>query len=319
MMYSEFSLSAQNADYSTASEASDAPISRELALLALANISGIGHSTAMRLYDSTSFISLFSAARDEVHWIACAAHVSSPHVFTDGFMSQRERALELAETDLRDYARAGVTLLFDDDPRFPPRLREFDDRPRWLFIRGSVELLSDPRLITVVGTREPTEAGRSLAERVAAILVRRGFALVSGLAEGIDEIVHRVCVENGGQTVAVLGTGISNDFPASTSYLRNRILQYGGAIVTECFDKGHYSKQRFAQRNRIQAALSCSTVPVEPGVPSGSLDVVRFALTYGRQLLGVKWADTQASPLHGSVANNSHLHHMSQMFDAPRE
>lgn len=273
-------------------------IPRDLALYALGNIAGVGHSTAVQLYDTVNFDSLFTASRGEVEWIAGTAHVAKPHAFADKFMANREAALEHADIELRGYrAASSLDLILDNDPRYPARLRDLSDRPRWLFVRGNIALLNSRRLITVVGTRQPSNSGSELASRVTSVLVDRGFAPVSGLAEGIDEVVHRTCVDRKGQTIAVLGTGIFNDFPATTAYLRNRILQYGGAIITEFFPKEQYSRQRFVQRNRIQAGLSSVTIPVEAAVPSGTLHTIRFALKYGRQVLGVRWDDAPESDL----------------------
>jgi DNA protecting protein DprA len=279
-------------------------VSPEIGVMALGEIPGVGHATAVKLYDDKDFGSLFTANRDEVHWIAGNAGIATPHAFTDAFLEHRDRALALAHEEFSRFQSIGIELILENDPRYPARLRGLPDRPRWLFVRGNLELLSSDRLITVVGTREPTTAGAELASRVASVLVDRGFALVSGLAEGIDAVVHKEVVDRKGQTVAVLGTGIFNDFPAQTAYLRTPILQNGGTIVTEFFPKEQYSRQRFVQRNRIQAGLSEITIPVEAKVPSGTLHTIRFARQYNRMVLGVKWAGADETALHEFLREN---------------
>ena len=273
----------------------------EIAILALGDIAGIEHATAVKLYDERNFASLFTASRDEVHWIAGNARVGTPHAFTGLFFEGRDAALERAHFEYSKYQALGLTLLLDTSPQYPPLLRALSDRPRWLFVRGNVELLSSERLITVVGTREPTADGSELAKRIGGMLVHNGFAIVAGLAEGIDSIVHREVVSRKGQTVAVLGTGIFSDFPSTTADLRGPIVNYGGAIVTEFFPKEQYSRQRFVQRNRIQAALSAMTIPIEARIPSGTMHTVRFANQYGRAILGVKWAGGPETPLHDLI------------------
>jgi DNA protecting protein DprA len=273
-------------------------VRRETAIIALGEIPGVGHNTAVRLYDAANFDSLFTATRDEVHWLAGSAKVPSPHAFTDSFMKFRDAALEQANDELIRFEASGIELILDTDSRFPKSLLSLFDRPRWLFIRGSVELLSSERLITVVGTRQPTADGVRLAIRLTRILMNQGFAIVSGLAEGIDAVVHRETLDNKGQTVAVLGTGIFNDFPAMTAALRAPIIQNGGSIITEYFPKETYSRQRFVERNRIQAALSPITVPVEANVQSGTAHTIRFAKQYGREVLGVRWEAQLPTPLH---------------------
>ncbi len=286
--------SAQTADFN----AHDNGLRPEVAVLALGEIPGVGHATAVKLYDDKNFASIFAANRDEVQWIAGNAQIASPHAFTETFIAHRSRAVEAASGDLERFEASGVELILDSDERYPNRLRDLSDRPRWLFVKGNADVLNSERLITVVGTRKPTQSGLELAARITATLVKRGFVTVSGLAEGIDGKVHECTIEHKGQTVAVLGAGIFNDFPATTAYLRGPIVQNGGAIITEYFPKEHYSKQRFVQRNRIQAALSNVTIPVEAATTSGTFHTVRFARQYGRTVLGVKWKGAEDQPLH---------------------
>jgi DNA processing protein len=296
-MNSDFSLFGPHNDVNEPTASQLAKIRPEVAVLALGEIPGVGHATAAKLYDEKNFESLFTANRDEVYWIAGNAHVSSPHAFTEQFMQYRDAALESAANDLDRYEASGVELILNIDPRFPEMLRATSGAPRWLFVRGNPDILNSERLITVVGTRKPTQSGLDLATRVTSILVKHGFVTVSGLAEGIDGEVHRASVDLKGQTVAVLGAGIFDDFPVPTAHLRQPIVRNGGAIITEYFPKERFSKQRFVQRNRIQAALSNVTIPVEAAVPSGTFHTVRFAREYNRTILGVKWHGSDDGPL----------------------
>ncbi len=287
-------------------------VPRDIAVIALGEVPGVGHSTAVRLYDAKNFDSLFTGNRDEVQWIAGDAEVPSPHTFADTFLQHRDYALTQAFEEKRRFELNGVELLLDSDKRYPERLRVLPDHPRWLFVRGDIDLLSSERLITVVGTRQPTELGSRLALRVTSTLVKQGFAIVSGLAEGIDAVAHRETVDNRGQTIAVLGTGIFNDFPATTTFLRGPIVQNGGAIITEFFPKEQYSRRRFVQRNRIQAALSNVTIPVEARLASGTMHTIRFARQYGRTVLGVKLAGTDDTELHAYLRETG-----SQVVEVP--
>jgi DNA processing protein len=287
---------------------------RKIEVLALGEIPGVGHATAVRLYDEKNFASIYAANRDELLWIAGNAGIASPHGFADSFIAHRGHALETAALEYERYESNGVELLLDTDEQYPQRLRSLPDRPRWLFVKGNLDVLNSERLITVVGTRKPSKSGVDLTSRIVSTLVKRGFVTVSGLAEGVDEEVHRQTVDLKGQTIAVLGTGIFNDFPATTSHLRGPIIQNAGAIITEYFSKEHYSKQRFVQRNRIQAALSNVTIPVEAAVPSGTFHTIRFAKAYGRTVLGVKWVGSEDLPLHQYLREND-----QPVVDVPTE
>jgi len=297
-MDSELSLFAQERLRSEEEVEKSQHIPRGLALVALSVIGGVGHQTAVRLFDSQYFDCLFSANRDEILWIASQAGVEHPHAFADTFVGRRVDALEDARDEYERFEDQSISVVLRDDPLFPRSLREIPDAPRWLFVRGNVELLSSERLITVVGTRQPSQYGVAMARRVTSMLVKRGFAVVSGLAEGIDKAVHDEVLRNKGQTIAVLGTGLSNNFPQKTENLRTPIVNNGGAIITEYFDKESYSKQRFVLRNRIQAALSRVLVPVEASVPSGTLHTVRFAKEFGRTVVGVKAVGFPETPFH---------------------
>src|ERR1700694_2192230 len=117
----------------------------DLAVIALGEIPGVGHGTAVLLYDAGSFGSIFTANRDEVHWLAGSAKVPSPDHFSSTFIEQRDHALLRAFELKRQFEQNGVELVLDTDPRYPERLRVLADRPRWLFIRGNVDLLLSER------------------------------------------------------------------------------------------------------------------------------------------------------------------------------
>ena len=134
-------------------------VRRHTAIIALGEIQGVGHTTAVRLYDSPHFDSLFTATRDEAYWIASTAGVERPHAFADALVRNRDDALERAFETLEQYEERNVTLVLDGDPAYPVILQSIPDPPRWLFVRGNVSVLSSQRLITVVGTRHPTPYG----------------------------------------------------------------------------------------------------------------------------------------------------------------
>jgi DNA protecting protein DprA len=138
-----------------------------------------------------------------------------------------------------------------------------------------------------VGTREASPRGVKRARKLTEWLAERGFGIVSGLAEGIDQAAHQAALDHGAQTIAVLGTGISVVFPASTGHLRWQIIEAGGAIVSEYFPQDSYSRIRFVRRNRIQAGLSYATVPVEAKEHSGTAHTYRFAKQFNRVTFGI--------------------------------
>jgi DNA protecting protein DprA len=173
----------------------------------------------------------------------------------------------------------------------PPTLREIPDAPRWLFVHGEREILYRQPAIAVVGTRKPSPRGLSATSHVIRVLGAYDVVVVSGLAEGIDEQAHRVSLSEGMKNIAFLGHGINIVFPASTKEIREKIVETGGAIVTEYLPDDHYKKLYFVERNRLQAALANLIIPVEANPKGGTAHTVRYARKYNRPLAGVRWED----------------------------
>lgn len=171
------------------------------------------------------------------------------------------------------------------DPDYPAALLQTADPPLWLFVQGNVQALSR-RSVAIVGSRRPTPQGLDHARRFARELAEAGWAVVSGLAQGIDGAAHEGALGGGGLTVAVTGTGPDRVYPARHRPLAQRIAAQG-AVVTE-FPPGTPPRaEHFPQRNRIIAGLSRGTLVVEAALASGSLISARLALEAGREVMAV--------------------------------
>ncbi|MBI2012957.1 MAG: DNA-protecting protein DprA [Candidatus Colwellbacteria bacterium] len=169
------------------------------------------------------------------------------------------------------------------DKEYPFLLREIPNPPTEIYVRG---MLPDPHMsaIAIVGTRKATTAGIGIAEEMAAGLAKQGIIIISGLAMGIDTAAHKGALSVGGKTVAVLGNGINEIYPAQNEKLAEEILDSGGAIISE-YPPGEPSfKQNFIHRNRIISGLSVAVVVVEAPVRSGALSTAGFAAEQGRNV-----------------------------------
>lgn len=211
----------------------------------------------------------------------------------EGFEGQ-ERLWAMGLGLARQLAAAGVNVVFKDEASFPPKLREIPDAPEWLFIQGKADNLGR-KAVAIVGTRKPSPDGLFLTKLVVATLANTGMATVSGLALGIDQVAHSESIRFGLPTIAVLGTGIFNDYPKGSESLRSEILNAGGTIVSEYLPHQSYSAENFVRRNRIQAALGDILVPAEWQIKSGTAHTVRFASKYGRLIYNVCLPDTRNS------------------------
>jgi DNA processing protein len=202
-----------------------------------------------------------------------------------------------------DKKQVQFVTLFDDT--YPALLKETDNPPFVLYIKGDVEIVcstqDDPstsrrssnggsgqaRHIGIVGTRKITSYGRDVTAMLTEDLVSHGFCIVSGLAMGVDAVAHMTTVESGGKTIAVLGSGVDVCYPSSNQRIYDAIIQSGGAIVSEYPLGATPSVGSFPSRNRIIAGLSQAVIVTEGAVDSGALITAEDAFRNNRPVFAV--------------------------------
>jgi len=197
---------------------------------------------------------------------------------------QLDAAFEQAQQRLTEYENASVHLVTFFDERYPDRLRDLADPPPLLYVRGDVDLLAREQLVAVVGTREPTVFGTSAAESLTGALADRGWGIVSGLAKGIDTIAHRTALEHRAPTIAVMGGGLDRVYPAENKGLAMRIVDDGGALISEQPFGEQPRPHHLIARDRLQSGLSVAVLVAQCGVRSGTMHTARFAAAQGRPL-----------------------------------
>ena len=180
---------------------------------------------------------------------------------------------------------AGNQLVARGDRDFPEMLEQIPQAPERLYVKGKVECLHLPA-IAIVGSRNPTEAGRRTAHEFARHLGGAGFCIVSGLAEGIDTAAHRGALSAGASTIAFLGHGIDRVYPASNHELAHEIAA-SGALVSEFPLGTPPGRTLFPQRNRLISGISLGTLVVEAARRSGSLITARLAGEQGREVFAI--------------------------------
>lgn len=178
-----------------------------------------------------------------------------------------------------------VALIFGDDPRYPPLLREIAPAPLALYVRGMIPV--NPIAIAIVGTRRATLDGNRLAEQFGRELAAAGLTIVSGLAFGIDAAAHHGALDAGGTCIAVLANGLDRVYPESNRRLAEKILTQDGAIVSEYPFGEPPWKYRFLERNRIVSGIAKGTLVLEAPESSGSLATAGFALEQNRDVFVV--------------------------------
>jgi DNA processing protein len=167
-------------------------------------------------------------------------------------------------------------------PGYPSLLAATADAPVLLFVRGNADVLNLPA-IAIVGSREASSEGRARAHRLAYLLAKRGFAIASGLARGIDTSAHMGALDAGGTTFAVIGTPLNRCYPSENAELQRRISRVG-AVVSQFAPASKTKPYCFPLRNATMSGLTLGTVVIEATDQSGSLIQARKALEQGRKL-----------------------------------
>lgn len=202
-----------------------------------------------------------------------------------GLSSAASDALASADRALTLAPRLGIQAIGWFDARYPPLLGCIPDPPPVLWVRGQTEVLNQ-RAVAVIGSRGATTYARDVGFRLGLELAQRGAVVVSGLARGVDSAAHRGCLEAGGATTAVLGSGPDRVYPAEHDALACRI-EKDGAVVSELAPGAPPLPEHFPLRNRIISGISLAVVVVEASENSGSLITARCAMDQGREVMAV--------------------------------
>lgn len=201
------------------------------------------------------------------------------------------RSCTNAQAELETAARFGCRVLTFLDEDYPAALRRMDDAPAVLYLRGELRESDWRRAVAIVGTRQASSYGASMAYQLGRELAEAGHAVISGLARGIDTAAHRGALDGGGRTVAVLGFGHAGKFyPPENAELADRICAGNGAVISEFPMFLNATVNTFPQRNRIVAAWAEATVVAEAPSRSGALHTAGLAAEYGRRVFAVPGA-----------------------------
>ncbi len=168
------------------------------------------------------------------------------------------------------------------DSGYPVNLHGIFNKPPLLFVRGTWREEADSASVAVVGSRKASEAGRRRAGQLARDLGEAGYTVLSGLAQGIDAAAHVGCLQYGGRTCAVMGTGIDRIYPKGNETIAEGILESGGALLSQFFPEQPPTQWTFPKRNVVMSGLSVATVVIEAGETSGAKMQARVALQHGR-------------------------------------
>lgn len=228
-------------------------------LLALMRLPGIGPSKALAL----------AGAPDEREQVLNGAS------WTELFAS--------AEEEVDTAEQQGIHVVASPEEGFPRWLRQIPSAPAVLYVKGNLRSLEGPA-IAVVGTREPTAFGVTATTALTLAAAAAGKTIVSGLALGIDGVAHEAALSAGSRTVAVLGSGLDIVSPKAHEGLAERILDGGGALLSEQPLGTKPLPRTLVARNRLQSGLAADLLVGQSGVEGGTMHTVRFAADQGRTI-----------------------------------
>jgi DNA processing protein len=227
--------------------------------------------------------------------VAKAAGVDKYEVCPDG----------VARAEMRAAQKAGARMICIGDSLYPPDLAEISDAPPILWAIGDTDILHRP-LVAMVGARNASSLGQRMAKGLAADLASKGFAVVSGMARGVDTAAHTSTLDTG--TVAVLAGGVDVMYPAENARLAEDITKTGLRLSEQPMGMVPQARH-FPRRNRIISGLCRATIVVEAAAKSGSLITARTALDQGREVLAVPGHpfDARASGCNMLIRDGAHL------------
>ncbi|MBQ7813950.1 MAG: DNA-processing protein DprA, partial [Thermoguttaceae bacterium] len=245
----------------------------------LSTVDGVGPLTAERLVEYFGSASeVLRASRRDLERVDKVGPTLARKI------SQAREACDV-DALIRFCEENGIEIVAFRDARYPERLREIDNPPRLLYVRGSFAP-EDRAAIAIVGTRGATRYGLDQARRLGRELAEAGFTVVSGLAFGIDGAAHRGALEVGGRTLAALGGGVAKVYPREHEDLA-RLIADSGAVFSEYHPLTSPLAGNFPARNRIVSGLSLGVLVVESPLRSGSLITARLAAEQNREVFAL--------------------------------
>lgn len=202
------------------------------------------------------------------------------------------KVIHAAEKELAYVRKQKLRMLFYLDAEYPARLKQCEDAPVLLFVKGDAQLDVE-RSVSIVGTRAPTEHGKRLCEELVEGLKDSGAMIVSGLAYGIDIVAHRTALKHGLNTIGCVAHGLDRLYPGEHANTAKEMCAQG-ALVSELPSGATFAPGNFPARNRVIAGLSDCTIVVESGTKGGSLITADIANSYDREVMAFPGRPTDA-------------------------
>ncbi|MEE4246394.1 MAG: DNA-processing protein DprA [Kangiellaceae bacterium] len=267
--------------------------------LAYTAIKGIGWSTTKRLLERFETLSNVLNCSDlELKQAELSDHLIGL------LRSIKYQNIDHIERWLEDETHQLITI---EDKCYPRLLKEIPDAPLILYLKGDARLLHKPQ-IAIVGSRNPSVAGKQEVESFTKYFIEHGLTITSGMALGIDGLAHQTALANNGHTIAVVATGLDRIYPAHHKQLAVDIAERGLLISEFALGTGVRGRH-FPKRNRIISGLSLATLVIEAALKSGSLITAYSAIDQGRDVFAIPGSihNPLAKGCHKLIKQGGHL------------
>ena len=248
----------------------------QIALTLVPNIGDVHAKALINIYGNAEFI--FKAKRKELESIEGIGTVRAKSIKEFENFSSPEEEIKFIE-------KYKITPLFINDEAYPKRLLNCYDSPVLLYYRGNADL-NTSKIIAIVGTRNNSDYGKNICEKMIEELNDQNILVVSGLAFGIDTIAHKSALKNNLQTIGVLAHGLDRIYPDQNKPLAKQMAEQGG-LLTEFISNTNPDKQNFPKRNRIVAGISDCCVVIETSKKGGSLITAELGNSYNKDVFAI--------------------------------
>ncbi len=247
--------------------------------IALTLIPGIGNIKAKKIINYCGDVeSIFKAKKRELSKIPAINAFQSENILSKQIFLRAEKEIEyILKNDIKP--------LFYSDADYPSRLKYCEDSPILIYFKGDCDLNAS-KIISIVGTRNATDYGREICQKIIAELKPHNPLIVSGLAYGIDICAHKNALSNNMNTVACLGHGLDKIYPSLHRQTAQSMLKQGG-LLTEFLSETDPDRENFPKRNRIIAGISDATLVIEASMKGGALITAEIANSYSRDVFAV--------------------------------
>ncbi len=273
----------------------DADLLYQLALTRVPQIGAV-HARLLTEHFGTA-TGIFKARRKELSAIEHIGEIRARNIkaFTD---------FSFCEKEIRFIEQYKIQPLYLTDKAYPQRLLHCSDAPTLLFYKGIADL-NHTRVVSIIGTRNNTDYGKAVLEKLLSGLASCQVLVTSGLAFGIDALAHRVALQQALPTIGVLAHGLHTIYPAQHKQLARDMLLHGG-LLTEFGSDAQPDKHHFPRRNRIVAGMADATVVIETAIKGGSMITAELANTYNREVFAFpgKTTDNKSSGCNHLIKNN---------------